>query len=214
MRYMPYPIRIVLCVAALFSARFAFANDADNSREMPIPQGCNATPAQLEAEKKVATEFFRPDITLQERIALIDPSYVQHNPLFVKMARENHLSDYEQFKLVFTLMAARRAADGSKSAAQPGVAARKPVIVMAEGDLVTVVVKFTIQDPTSAPGTNYELFGWDTFRIRNGKIVEHWDGQNLSKNAVRMARAMEAPAGSPAAPGVASPAEPIPPPKK
>ena len=196
--------RLLLTCAAilLLGAARPLITRAD---ETPIPRGANATPAQLEAEKKVALEFFRPDLTLPERIALIDPSYVQHNPLAVKMAAENHLSDYEQFKLMFTRMAAQQAASGSKGPAKPGQAAPKPVIVMAEGDLVTVVLEGTVQDPTSAPGTKYEAFHWDTFRVRNSKLVEHWDGQMLSAKAVQMARAMDAPAGGPAAPGVASP---------
>ena len=211
---MPYPIQIALCLAALCPARFAFANDADNNGETPIPRGCNATPAQLEAEKKVAVEFYRPGLTLQERIALIDPSYVQHNPLFVKAAAENHVSDYEQFKRLFTQIDAQKVAGGPKGATGSVHAGPQPVIVMAECDLVTVVVKATVQDPTAAPGAKYEVFGWDTFRIRNGKIVEHWDGQLISAKSVKMLRALEAPAGAPASSSAVSPVEPIPSTKK
>ena len=60
--------------------------------------GCTATPAQLEANKKVAMEFFRPGA---DRVALADPSYKQHNPAFVKGGREAKLSDYEYFKSRF-----------------------------------------------------------------------------------------------------------------
>ena len=32
------------------------------------------------------------------------------------------------------------------------------------------------QDPTAEAGKFYEVFTFDTFRVRNGKLVEHWDG--------------------------------------
>jgi len=57
--------------------------------------GCRATPAELEANKKVALEFFRT--TGADRVALADPSYKQHNPAFKKRAEENKVSDYEEF---------------------------------------------------------------------------------------------------------------------
>jgi hypothetical protein len=50
--------------------------------------GCTATPAQLDANKKVAMEFFRAGITGPERVALADPSYIQHNPAFKKGAAD------------------------------------------------------------------------------------------------------------------------------
>ena len=50
-----------------------------------MPPGCTATSAQLEANKKVAMEFFRPGA---DRVALADTSYKQHNPAFVKGGRE------------------------------------------------------------------------------------------------------------------------------
>ena len=51
----------------------------------PAP-GCSATPAQLEANKKVALAFFSS--TGADRVALADPTYKQHNPAFIKGGRE------------------------------------------------------------------------------------------------------------------------------
>jgi predicted SnoaL-like aldol condensation-catalyzing enzyme len=148
--------------------------------------GCTATPAQLDANKKVATEFFRPGV---DRVALADPSYKQHNPAFVKGGREAKLSDYEYFKSRFggpprgggpggAPAAGRGAAEGPQP--PPG----NPLeIVMAECDLVTIIHKNFRQDPTAAPGTFYEVFTFDTFRVRNGKLVEHWDGAVINPPA-------------------------------
>src|SRR5947209_5860910 len=64
----------------------------------PTP-GCSATPAQLEANKKVALAFFTN--TGDARVALADPGYVQHNPVFKKRAADAKVSDYEEFKSSF-----------------------------------------------------------------------------------------------------------------
>ena len=65
---------------------------------LPRQAGCTATPAQLEANKKVAMAFFAPDA---DRVALADPTYKQHNPAFVKGGREAGLSDFDYFKSRF-----------------------------------------------------------------------------------------------------------------
>ncbi|HLG56721.1 MAG TPA: hypothetical protein VI485_15385 [Vicinamibacterales bacterium] len=67
--------------------------------QLMVPQaGCTATPAQLEANKKVAMAFFAPGAA---RVALADPSCKQHNPAFVKGGKEAGLGDYEYFKSRF-----------------------------------------------------------------------------------------------------------------
>lgn len=50
-----------------------------------------------------------------------------------------------------------------------------PVItIMAEGDLVLVATVSYSPDP-EAPGKKYAGTHFDLFRIKNGKIAEHWD---------------------------------------
>lgn len=51
-----------------------------------------------------------------------------------------------------------------------------PVYAMAEGDLVTFVFKWPTPDPKDKTKT-YDRFTFDMFRVRDGKIVEHWDGE-------------------------------------
>jgi predicted SnoaL-like aldol condensation-catalyzing enzyme len=143
--------------------------------------GCTATPAQLEANKKVALEFFRPGISGADRVALSDTSYKQHNPAFVKGARDAMMNDYDYFKSRFGGPPQARGGGGGRGGARAGGGPTPPPgnqteIVMAECDLVTIIHKNNRQDPTSAPGTWQEVFTFDTFRIQNGKLVEHWDG--------------------------------------
>ncbi|HTK35137.1 MAG TPA: hypothetical protein VL358_07615 [Caulobacteraceae bacterium] len=151
----------------------------------PAP-GCTATPAQLEANRKVVIAFFRRGVTQVERLAMVDPSYIQHNPRFVKFAAEHHMSDYDAFKAVMggggvTGVGAGPGGGGGGLPAPPPGSPTPPQgdllnIVTAECDLVTVVHKNFRQDPTAAPGTWFELYGFDTFRVKNGKLTEHWDG--------------------------------------
>src|SRR5262245_45995949 len=143
-----------------------------------LAPACTATPAQLEANKTVAMEFFRPGV---DRVALADPSYKQHNPAFVKGGREAKLSDYEYFKSRFGGPRAGGpgggAAGGGRGAADgPQPPPGNPLeIVMAECDLVTIIHKNNRQDPTDAHGTFYEVFTFDTFRLRHRKLGEQWD---------------------------------------
>src|SRR5262245_14730732 len=84
--------RTVIAATFVLMAAPAFA------QQPTLAPGCTATPAQLDANKKVAMEFFRPGA---DRVALADPAYKQHNPAFVKGGREAKLSDYEYFKSRF-----------------------------------------------------------------------------------------------------------------
>jgi len=138
----------------------------------PAP-GCSATAAQLDANKKVAMEFFRT--TGEGRVALADPSYKQHNPAFKKRAEDNHVSDYEEFKNTFLAQAGR--GGGRGPAAGPTPPPGNPLeVVTAECDIVTAIHKTYRQDPTAEPGKFYEVFIFDSFRVKDGKLVEHWDG--------------------------------------
>jgi predicted SnoaL-like aldol condensation-catalyzing enzyme len=139
-----------------------------------------AADKQLEANKKVASEFFRDGITPEERYALLDDGYIQHNPVFKKFADDNKLSYKEGF---LKELNAFRAAGGFPGA-PPTTGPQPPkgnnlFMVLAEKDLVFIMRQQFRQDPTAAPGTFYESFVWDVFRVKNGKLAEHWDGAQL-----------------------------------
>jgi predicted SnoaL-like aldol condensation-catalyzing enzyme len=160
--------------------------------EAPQPHACSTTPAQLQAEKNVVLDFYRPGITLRELIALIDPGYIQHNPLVLKAAAEKHISDYEEFKRLFTAIAA--SANPARGDVLDGPARRKApqvVIVTAECDLVTAIVRSARCDPTAAPGTTYERFSFDPFRVRGDKLVEHWDDEEITPDSVQGLKKLE-----------------------
>lgn len=164
------------------------------SHEPPMPIGCSSTTAELQVEKNLVLDFYRPGITLRQLIALIDLSYVPHNPLALKFAREKHISDYEEFKQLFTAVAASANPASTNyldGPARPGGRAPHVVILTADCDLVTAIVQYTRPDPTAPPGTIYQRFAFDTFRVRGGKLVEHWDDEEITPESVEATKKRE-----------------------
>lgn len=188
--------RITSCIATtmLVSLLGVSLPTMAQAQETPMPHGCSLTPSELQTEKKVVMDFYRPGITLRELIALIDPSYIQHNPLALKLGTEKHISDYEEFKQLFTVMASATTPTGANvldSPARRDGRAPHVVILTAECDLVTAIVQNTRPDPTAPPGTGYEQFSFDTFRVRVGKLVEHWDDEEIRAESVERLKKLE-----------------------
>ena len=105
----------------------------------------------------MALMFFQT--TGDARVALADPSYKQHNPAFVKGGKE---------------------AGAAGPQPPPGNPAE---VVVAERDIVTIIHRHYRQDRTAAAGTFYEVFTFDAFRVKDGKLTEHWDGAVINPPA-------------------------------
>lgn len=153
------------------------------TRDMGPMSPCTLTPAQIEEGRKVALQFFAPGV---DRVALADPTYKQHNPGFVKGAREAGMNDYDYFKSRFGGPPANRGGGpraGGAAAGPTPPPGNNTELVVTECDITAVMHKQNRQDPTAAPGTWYEAFTFDMFRVRNGKLVEHWDGAVINPPA-------------------------------
>jgi predicted SnoaL-like aldol condensation-catalyzing enzyme len=152
----------------------------------PVP-GCSSTPAQLEATKKAALDF--AFLTGEAKIALADPTYIQHNPTQHKRAQVEGTSDFESFRKTFTAQAAAPAGGAGAGGGGRGAAGPQPPagnraeIVLVQCDIVAVIHKVNLQDPTAAPGTFYEAFTFDAYRVKNGKVTEHWDANTIAPPA-------------------------------
>jgi predicted SnoaL-like aldol condensation-catalyzing enzyme len=177
---------MLLALPLLMPAPAAAQQQAPFNPYIPNPTpGCRATPDELATVKKVALSFFMPGV---DRLAITDPTYIQHNPAFIKGAREAKLSDYEYFKSRFGGPAAARGGgrggrgDGAAAAPQPPPS-QPYEWVMAECDIAFILRKQNRQDPTMAPGNFYEAFTFDAFRVRDGKLVEHWDMAQINPPA-------------------------------
>ena len=142
----------------------------------PVPQ------ATLDANKQLLIDFFESgrSMTREERSRRFQADdYVQHNPRALRMDEFTGAKGREAWVRAFDEAARRKVALVDLG----GIALRDPIIVMAECDLVTVIHRNNRQDPTAAAGTFYEVFTFDTFRVRNGKLVEHWDGAVINPPA-------------------------------
>jgi predicted SnoaL-like aldol condensation-catalyzing enzyme len=128
-----------------------------------IPSFAQGYRSPLESNKKVVAEFYRlvfepRNTDLLEQFVAED--FVEHSP-GLPNGRDNLA------KLIKSLPAPPND--------DVGPALRNaPALIAAEGDLVTYIFEQTQPDPGDATKT-YERFSFDAFRVKNGRIVEHWD---------------------------------------
>ena len=126
----------------------------------PAP-GLAETPAQMDANKKVVLEFYRNVWEPQRLDAMkdyYDPDIIEHNP--------NVKSGISGFAETM----------GRRWVPKPIEARLKapPAMVLADGDTVTLVFRRPRPDPAD-PARTYDTYWFDLFRLKNGKVVEHWD---------------------------------------
>jgi predicted SnoaL-like aldol condensation-catalyzing enzyme len=140
--------------------------------------GCTATAAQLEANKKTANAFWRNGLTPPERIALVDQGYIQHNPFLRRFALMYRVPDYAALTFFATRAGEQRDAPPIKTANGQMLTPQRNARVIGACDVVMQVHRGYTQNPPNS-GTWVEQLTWDLFRVRDGKLVEHWDGTGL-----------------------------------
>jgi predicted SnoaL-like aldol condensation-catalyzing enzyme len=131
--------------------------------------------ARLEANKKLLLEFFRLGADREARMKMLADDYIQHNPRFLATDKITGKKGREAWG------AAPVAAQGHARLTDPDFNLRTvPAILMAEGGYVTAIFKASISDPDN-PAAEYEAFNFETVRIQDGKLVEHWDAVKLTR---------------------------------
>lgn len=131
-----------------------------------------------EENRRIALEFYRAGITTEERAAMISEDYIQHNPAALQFAQELGVGNKEAFPLWMAKLQAGAASRPKPTG--PVAPSGDPVhMVLVENDLVFIMHQVFSQDPNKPAGNFYEHFTWGVFRITDGKISEHWDGNTI-----------------------------------
>jgi predicted SnoaL-like aldol condensation-catalyzing enzyme len=87
-----------------------------------------------------------------------DENMIQHNP--------NAPNGLEPLRKIF----------GSRPATEiPASITPPPALELSQGDVVTIIFDHEAKDPAD-PSKTYHYNSFDAFRIKDNKIVEHWDG--------------------------------------
>ncbi len=150
----------VLCACLLSAPAFVSAQEA--VRPAPDQAALLASPDPvLAANKRLVYDFWR-EVLEGGHMDLADKylteEYIQHNPT-VPSGRAGFVTFFSQFSKARTIA--------------PTI--KSPLVsVVAEGDLVVLSFVREHADP-AAPATTYTTTWFDMFRIKNGKIAEHWD---------------------------------------
>ena len=135
-------------------------------------QGCTAEVEQRNME--IVAQFPSADV--------VSEGYIQHNPAFKKRAAEAGMTDYAYMMSVFGGNRGGGGGRGDGGAGGRGAGAAVPQgtsITMVDCDMVTTIRSRFVQDPNEADGVLYEQWGFDTFRVEDGLIVEHWDAASI-----------------------------------
>jgi predicted SnoaL-like aldol condensation-catalyzing enzyme len=124
--------------------------------------------AQMEANKRIVQNFWHSvfdaeDISKAKNF--LAPEYHQHNP--------NVSAGLKGFERFFGTL-------WPKPKAPADVKPTRFDVVIAEGDLVMVMLRRPLPEPGDSSKT-YDSFWFDLFRVKNGMIVEHWDEMLKSK---------------------------------
>lgn len=128
---------------------------------------------QEQANKQLVLAFYDAlgdadaDGAMAERIAgiaqtYLHPLYTQRAGMFVGLPGEG--SDRDKLISLFRSM----------PRGGPPMPRATTVSVMAEGDLVMLLTKRERIDP--ATGQASDAFTFNMFRVRDGQLIEHWDG--------------------------------------
>ncbi|MBO9575878.1 MAG: nuclear transport factor 2 family protein [Sphingobium sp.] len=120
-------------------------------------------PATLEANKRLVLDMWHEVIVRRDLAKAGDyiaRDYIQHSP-----SAGQGLAALVDFL--------RQELGGDTPHAHP-VERTTFEFVLAEGDLVQLMFKRPIPDP-QRPGETLSVWWYDTYRVRDGLIVEHWD---------------------------------------
>jgi predicted SnoaL-like aldol condensation-catalyzing enzyme len=166
-------------IGAGVAVAMSAAVQAQQTAPAPAPTA-KARSGQEDAIKKLAAGFYKPGASLEERLSYVSPDFIQHSPMVARYMELNNIkSGRDAFKSIENTRDRLNAGTAPPAAQGPKPPEGNVLYkVMVDGDLVTVIHERYRPDP-GAKGKFYPIYQYDTFRVQNGKLAEHWDGAVL-----------------------------------
>jgi len=153
----------IMTISLLFAAPLLFTKTVLAEGPLPVVAAqdqqslLNGPDAKLNANKKLVYDFWRIVLEgrrLDEVAKFMRTDYIQHNPN-VETGMDGFIKYFKQL-----------------GGSQPIPSTVPDLIsIQAESDMVT----FSFVDAQEVNGQKYTTTWFDMFRIKDGKIAEHWD---------------------------------------
>ena len=147
---------LLLAVATLSAPAHAQLPVTTNTNQQALLQNDNP---QLAANKKLVFDFWREVFQthdMSKASQYMAEDYVQHNPN-VPTGRQPFMDYFGRLP---------------RQAVKPDI--KNLVTMVAERDMVVLAFRRELPDPQNA-GKTYTTTWFDMFRIKDGKLAEHWD---------------------------------------
>lgn len=144
--------------------------------------GCSAE--QIEANKQLG-RVIRPGVTFEETLSVLHTDYIQHNPVMKRFGELNGVGGKEEFQLLVDF-SNRSGEPMGPPPPLPGQPEDDPLhLVIADCDHVFVLHKGHAPDP-QRQGQFYEVFDFDVWTVKDGKLAEHWDGVRIPQQVPKI----------------------------
>ena len=138
----------------------AFMLAAMVSMPLSAQNGAKMT-KQEQANLKLVEGWWRTVLVahhIDQMTKFADENMIQHNP--------NAPNGLEPLRKIF----GARPPEAIAATITPA-----PALELSQGDIVTIIFNHEGKDPAD-PSKTYKYNSFDAFRIKDNKIVEHWDG--------------------------------------
>lgn len=161
---------LLASILALFAATPVAAQPSTTAVN---PQVCSSQ--EEAANGKLLEKLVGPTPPRAEDLrAMMHPDLITHVPEEAYFLELNHASG----KAGMELFSRARSKVGVAAGAPPDLRFKYSVTLV-KCDLIMVVTEWPLPDPRN-PGKTYTGFSFDLYRIKDGKIYEHWNSGRLA----------------------------------
>lgn len=135
---------------------------------------------RLEENKRFSASFWS-GLTVEERTDLMHEDYIQHSLDYKVFADSRGISYKEGYpaKNEYDMQNMGDEPEQEQIDGPTPPPSEYTHLMMAEDDHVLVMRKEYHQTPNEPPGTFYERFYFNLFQLKDGKLYQHWSGNDM-----------------------------------